>query len=123
VAERLATLAFEHLDALSARARAILARNTALADAFLRSRADLEWVPSSATVVFPRIRGVANVAPFAERLLREQRTAIGPGVFFDAPAHFRVGYGGDTEKLREGLKRLAIGLDRRKTEEDGENGS
>jgi aspartate/methionine/tyrosine aminotransferase len=123
VAERLASLAFEHLDALSARAHAILARNKALADAFLRSRADLEWVPSSATVVFPRIRGVADVAPFAERLLREQRTAIGPGVFFDAPAHFRVGCGGDTEKLREGLKRLGIGLDRRKTKEDGENGS
>ena len=123
VAERLAVVAFEHLDALSARAQAILARNKALADAFLRSRADLEWVPSSATVVFPRIRGVADVAPFAERLLREQRTAIGPGVFFDAPAHFRVGFGGDTEKLREGLKRLGIGLDQRNTEEDGGNGS
>ena len=116
VAERLAALAFEHLDALSARARAILARNKALADAFLQSRADLEWVPSSATVVFPRIRGVADVTAFAERLLREQQTAVGPGVFFDAPAHFRVGYGGDTEKIREGLKRLALALDATKHE-------
>ena len=123
VAERLATLAFQHLDALTARARAILARNKALADAFLKSRADLEWVPSSATVVFPRIRGVANAAPFAERLLREQRTAVGPGVFFDAPAHFRLGYGGDTEKIREGLERLRMALDERTKDDDEENGS
>ena len=124
VAERLAVLAFQHLDALAARARAILARNKALADAFLQARPDLEWVPSSATVVFPRIRGVADAAPFVERLMRERGTAIGPGVFFDAPAHFRVGYGGDTEKIREGLERLGGALDEgreRRTEGGGGN--
>jgi aspartate/methionine/tyrosine aminotransferase len=39
VAERLAVLAFEHLDALRARGRAIFSRNKALADAFLASHA------------------------------------------------------------------------------------
>jgi aspartate/methionine/tyrosine aminotransferase len=77
---------------------------------------------SDATVVFPRIRGVADITPFAERLMRERRTAIGPGVFFDAPAHFRLGYGGDTEKIREGLERLGTALDQR-TKDDEENGS
>lgn len=113
VAERLAVLAFEHLDALTARARAILARNQALADAFLASRPELEWVPSSGTIVFPRLKGVADSGPFVERLMRERQTALGPGAFFDAPAHFRLGYGGDTEKLRQGLARVSAALQSR----------
>jgi aspartate/methionine/tyrosine aminotransferase len=110
VAERLATLAFQHLEALTARARAILARNKALADAFLTSRPDLEWVPSAGTIVFPRIRGVADSRSFVDRLMRERHTSLGPGFFFEAPAHFRLGYGGDTEKLRSGLTRVGAAL-------------
>ncbi len=113
VAERLATLAFQHLDRLHDRARAILARNRALADAFLASRTDLEWVPSAGTIVFPRIKGVEDAGPFVERLMEERRTAVGPGRFFEAPAHFRLGYGGDTEKIRAGLDHLAAALDGR----------
>jgi aspartate/methionine/tyrosine aminotransferase len=107
VAERLSVLAFQHLDALHARARAILARNKALADAFLAAHPQLEFAPSTGTIVFPRIRGVADAGPFVERVMREQRTALGPGSFFEAPAHFRLGYGGDTDKIREGLARVA----------------
>ena len=110
VAERLSVLAFEHLDALRARARGLLARNKALADAFLASHPQLEYVPSTGTIVFPRIRGVADSAPFVDRLMREQRTALGPGGFFEAPAHFRLGYGGDTDKIREGLARVSAAL-------------
>ena len=118
VAERLSVLAFDRLDALLVRARAIFARNKALADAFLASHREvLEWVPSAGTIVFPRIRGVADAAPFIDRVMREQRVALGPGAFFEAPAHFRLGYGGDTEKIREGLARVsselqAVDLDR-----------
>ena len=111
VAERLATLAFQHLDALTARARAILSRNKALADAFLQSRPELEWVPSAGTIVFPRIRGVADTRPFVDRLMGEHKTALGPGFFFEAPAHFRLGYGGETETIRQGLARVATALD------------
>jgi aspartate/methionine/tyrosine aminotransferase len=111
VAERLGTLAFQHLDRLEARARQLLRTNTSIVDEFLASRGDLEWVPSAGTVVFPRIRGVSDTSEFAERLMNERRTAIGPGRFFEAPAHFRLGYGGDTTKLRGGLERLSAGLD------------
>ena len=110
VAERLAVLAFQHLDALLARARAIFARNKALADAFLAAHPQLEYVPSAGTIVFPRIRGVADAATFVERVMREHNVALGPGAFFDAPAHFRLGYGGDAEKIREGLSRVSATL-------------
>ena len=115
VAERLATLAFRHLDALTERARGILARNKALADAFLESRPELEWVPSAGTIVFPRIRGVADAGPFVDRLRRERQTAVGPGFFFEAPAHFRLGYGGDTDAIRAGLAQVGAGLDHART--------
>ncbi|HET7698862.1 MAG TPA: aminotransferase class I/II-fold pyridoxal phosphate-dependent enzyme [Vicinamibacterales bacterium] len=110
VAERLAVLAFEHLDALYLRARAILATNQALANAFLASHPELEWAPSAGTIVFPRIAGVADARPFVDRVMREQRTALGPGAFFDAPAHFRLGYGGEADRIREGLARVAAVL-------------
>ena len=113
VAERLATLAFDHLGALQARATGLLARNKALAEAFLQSRGDLEWVPSAGTVVFPRIIGVTDATPFVDRLMRERQTAVGPGTFFEAPAHFRLGYGGDTETIRAGLAHLGAALDTR----------
>jgi aspartate/methionine/tyrosine aminotransferase len=111
VAERLATLAFAQLGHFEARARGIIRTNATIVDEFLRSRRDLEWIPSKGTIVFPRIRGVSDVSAFADRLMTEHRTAIGPGRFFDAPAHFRLGYGGDTEKLRGGLEHLAVALD------------
>lgn len=111
VAERLATLAFAQLDRLHERARSVLARNRALVDAFLQSRRELEWVPSAGTIVFPRIRGVDDAGPFVERLMRERTTAVGPGRFFEAPAHFRLGYGGDTAKIRLGLDQLVAALD------------
>jgi aspartate/methionine/tyrosine aminotransferase len=107
VAERLAVLAFEHLDALHARARGHLARNKAIVDTFLAAHPQLEYVPSAGTVVFPRLHGVEDADPFVERLVREHRTAVGPGRFFDAPAHFRIGYGGDTDTLRAGLERVS----------------
>jgi len=111
VAERLGLLAFEHIDRLERRARDLLRTNAGLVTRFLESRRDLEWVPSVGTVVFPRIRGVSDSSEFAERLMRERRTAVGPGRFFEAPAHFRLGYAGDTDILRAGLERVSAGLD------------
>ena len=112
VTERLATLAFEQLDHLIARAAAHLRVNGAMVRDFLRSRSDLEYVePRGGTVAFPRLRSVADSSRFAERLMAERETAIVPGRFFDAPAHFRLGFGGPTDALRGGLAQLAAALD------------
>ncbi len=114
LAERLSVLAFEQLDRLIARSRALLAVNGALVHDFLRSRAELEYVPpSGGTVVFPRIQGVADSDRFAARLMNERETAVVPGRFFGAPAHFRIGFSGGTETLRGGLAAIAAALDDR----------
>ena len=110
--ERLATLAFAQLDRLEARAAALLDVNRPLVHAFLRGRPEIEVVlPRSSTVVFPRIRGVGDTSAFAERLLADRGTAIVPGRFFEAPAHFRLGFGGPSEIVRAGLEQLGTMLD------------
>ena len=111
IAERLATLAFAQLDRLTARANALLAANGALMREFFQANPELEvTVHERATVAFPRIRQVEDTTRFAERLLAEREVAIVPGRFFEAPRHFRVGFGGPTESLRIGLAAIADAL-------------
>jgi aspartate/methionine/tyrosine aminotransferase len=112
VAERLAALAFAHLDHLRARTAALLDTNGRLLRDFLESRrADLEWTPAGGTVVFPKLPHVEDASAFAERLFDTHHTAVVPGRFFQAPSHFRVGFGGATEPLRGGLHALGVALD------------
>ena len=110
-AERLAVVALDHLPAIAAAARALLARNRALLAAFLDTRRDLETVrPEAGTIVFPRLAG-GEVEALC-RLLRERHeTSVVPGAFFESPGHFRLGIGGETEMVEEGLARLARALD------------
>ena len=111
VAERIATLAFAQMPRLAARAAALIAANTSLVRAFLDGQDRLELVrPRLSTVLFPRLRGVSDTSAFAERLVAERQTAVVPGRFFEAPAHFRIGLGTRTEVVRGGLEQLAAAL-------------
>jgi aspartate/methionine/tyrosine aminotransferase len=111
VVDRLSVIALDHLAGFEARARALLAANRPLLQSFLASRDDLDAVPTRwGTTVFPRLR-TGSVDAFAERLRRDHQTSIVPGRFFGAPDRFRIGVGGDTPMVREGLARLARALD------------
>jgi len=112
-AEVLARVAFANIEALAARARAILEPNRAALAAFLASRPELEWVPpAGGTVAFPRLSGHQDAGPFVEMLLAEHQTSVVPGRFFEAPAHFRIAFGGvELQVLRGALARLGRALD------------
>ena len=111
-AERIAATAFAHLDRLKMRARGILAANGAAVRAFLRGRPEIEWIdPPAGSIVFPRLRGAEDAEPFVRRLLGEYQTAIVPGRFFEAPAHFRIAFGGAPNILAGGLQRIGLALD------------
>jgi aspartate/methionine/tyrosine aminotransferase len=113
-AERLSVLAFSQLAQLSARARRILSANGHVVREFLASRRDLEAVlPQAGTVVFPRLRGVQDSGPFVDRLARDFETDVVPGRFFQAPAHFRIAFGGRADVVAEGLAQLGKALDGR----------
>jgi aspartate/methionine/tyrosine aminotransferase len=111
VAERLAVLALARLADYRERARAILGRNRPLLARFLASRHDLEAVNTAhGTTAFPRlVNGSVNGLC---ALLRERyETSVVPGRFFGAPGNFRIGIGGDTAMVEEGLRRLGEALD------------
>jgi aspartate/methionine/tyrosine aminotransferase len=110
-AERLACIAFEHLDEIADGNSEMLERNRGLWNEFASTRDDLRCAPAKHGItVFPRWLGGDS-----ERLdahLRERYdTAVVPGRWFEMPEHFRVGLGCQTELLAEGLNRLGAALD------------
>ena len=109
--ERLSVVAMQQLEGIGERAKQLLDRNRQILNDFLDTREDLEVVrPEFGTVMFPRVRHGTS-----ERLcdlLREKyETSVVPGIFFEMPAHFRIGIAGNTELLLEGLTRLGLALD------------
>jgi aspartate/methionine/tyrosine aminotransferase len=113
-AERLSGLALDHLDEIAAAARSLLETNRALLRSFLDSRDDLRAVwPEAGTILFPGVRS-GSAEPFCESLRENYETSVVPGTFFEMPGHFRIGVGGETAMVAEGLKRLAAALDAEK---------
>jgi aspartate/methionine/tyrosine aminotransferase len=109
--ERLAVMALQGLDAIRERGRRLLSLNRPLLRAFLDSRDDLEVVRAPwGTTAFPRLRR-GSVEDLAARLRSAYETSIVPGRFFGAEQHFRIGIGGETAMVREGLLRLGRALD------------
>lgn len=109
--ERLSVLALQQLPGIAERSRIRLDDNRGLLNQFLDGRDDLEVVrPPFGSIMFPRVK--LGTADRLIELLREKyETSVVPGSFFEMPAHFRVGLGGDTETLTTGLDRLGSALD------------
>ena len=111
MAELASVVAINELPRIRETVRARLDRNRALLHAFFDSRAELDAprLPFG-TVAFPKLlRG--NVGRMCEILRDKYETSVVPGEFFEMPDHFRIGIGGETEPLEEGLRRLGAALD------------
>jgi aspartate/methionine/tyrosine aminotransferase len=111
VAELLSVIALDHLTELEEYARTRLQTNRPVLQRFLSSRKDLLAIRADAgTTAFPQL--VSGKADALCQLLSEKyETSVVPGRFFEMPSHFRIGIGGKTELLEEGLKRLGKALD------------
>lgn len=110
-ADLLSVIALDQLPQIAARAKALLSANRALVKDFLDSRKDLVTIwPEAGTIAFPQLT-TGHADAFCQLLMEKYETSVVPGRFFDAPEHFRIGVGGDTEKVREGLSRIAAALD------------
>jgi len=109
-AERLSRVAFAFLGKFRARARTVLDANRKVWNEFAATRKDILDVPQSfGTTAFPQLL-TAPVDKFTELLRDKYETSVVPGHFFEMPEHFRVGFGGSTGELQEGLNRLALAL-------------
>ena len=110
-AERLACIAFDHVDEIVGDTPAMLDRNRALFNAFVATRDDLYCAPAEHGITaFPRWSG--GDTQRLDALLRSRYdTSIVPGCWFEAADHFRIGLGRPTDDLTEGLTRLRSALD------------
>jgi len=109
--ERLSVVALKQLPAIAERARIRLDKHRHLLNQFLDSREDLEAVrPQFGSIMFPRLKG-EDAGRLCDLLREKYKTSVVPGKFFEMPAHFRLGMGGDTEAFTEGLVRLGQALD------------
>ncbi|MDQ5843829.1 MAG: pyridoxal phosphate-dependent aminotransferase [Acidobacteriota bacterium] len=114
VGERLSVLALGQLGGIAARAKARLDANRELLNQFLNSREDLETVrPTLGSIMFPRVKH-GSADKLIDLLRQKYDTSVVPGRFFEMPAHFRIGLGGETDELIEGLRRLGAALDEMK---------
>lgn len=109
-AERLSVVALDYLETIAAHSRAVLHTNRALLKNFADSRSDLRAVwPESGAIAFPYFAKADS--KFFTRLRDVHDTSVVPGEFFEMPNHFRIGVGGDTPMVTEGLRRLGLALD------------
>lgn len=110
-AELISVIALDHLKEVGDYARERLQTNRAILQRFLDSRKDLATIRADAgTIAFPRLT-YGTVERFCEVLREKYETTVVPGRFFEMPGHFRMGIGGKTELLEEGLRRVGKALD------------
>lgn len=109
--DTLSVAAFRQLEKLEARTRAMMEPNTKLVHRFLREHEDLLdcVLPKRSMTVFPRLKHQADSLPL-HNLLRQFETSIVPGKFFEAPAHFRLGFAVKTQDVEIGLDHLLKAL-------------
>ena len=110
-AERLSLAAFQHLDAIAARSRALLDANAAALNAFYAAHPELEAMEhAQGTVSFPRLRA-GDADALCTLLLDRYDTAVVPGRFFGMAEHVRIGLGVEPATFVEGLDRLGRALE------------
>jgi aspartate/methionine/tyrosine aminotransferase len=116
VAEVISAMAIEEINEFRQAARKHVDRNRAHVTRWLSKMAEEELFERldapSGCVVFPRLRKLGSTMTLVEQLEARHGVLVAPGGFFgDAfDNHIRIGFGGDHDKLRRGLSRLAEGL-------------
>jgi aspartate/methionine/tyrosine aminotransferase len=110
-AERLACIAFEHIDEVIGDTPAILAANRTRWNDFVASRDDVHCTPAEHGITaFPRWSG-GNTERLDTVLRERYDTAVVPGHWFEMPHHFRAGFGLPTPEFEQALARLGSALD------------
>ncbi|HVT17481.1 MAG TPA: capreomycidine synthase [Thermoanaerobaculia bacterium] len=87
-------------------------RNRDLVAAWVEEQGDrVRWVaPWGGVTAFPRL-DLEDSEPFCRRLGEKHGVMLVPGNCFSSPAHVRLGFGGPTALLAEGLRRLSACLE------------
>ena len=96
------------------KAKQRIQKNRGIVVDWINQQDNIEWVcPEVGVVGFPRIKNHVAVEPEKlYRLLAEKyKTFVVPGRCFEMdPAHFRLGFGGESEKIKIGLNNFKKAL-------------
>ena len=105
--EMLAEIAMRRRDDVLGRTQEVATRNLRLLDDFMAEhRETLGWVrPRGGMTAFPWLVSGENSRAFCQRAA-ERGILLAPGDFFDAPAHFRLGFAAAGDKFPDALQRL-----------------
>jgi len=112
--EMLSCFALDRLDEIAAGNSQRLATNRAIFNDFVNSRSDVDCMAARHGItVFPRWLG-GDADRLHDLLRTKYDTSIVPGRWFELPDRFRIGLGGDTAMLQEGLARICEAMDQLK---------
>jgi aspartate/methionine/tyrosine aminotransferase len=102
--EAIAAHALANRDEILGRARAIAAANLVALTDFMHAHADaFGWVPpAGGTTVFPWLRDGSDAKELCVTLA-SAGVLFAPGYTFDAPEHFRLGFGAQSEGFAQAL--------------------
>jgi aspartate/methionine/tyrosine aminotransferase len=106
IAQHVARQALDREDEIIAENRALVRENRAHVASFLDDHG-LGWSdPVGVNALIEVPGGFDGGEAFCRRVVREESVVLAPGECFDVPGHFRLGFGLETDALREGLARL-----------------
>ena len=109
VSDYLARKALKHIKPIMERNRKIAQNNLDYITDWFTSRSDeYDFIaPNGGVLCFPKLRRITGSSePFCISLLENTGVFIVPGDCFGFPGHVRIGFGGDLEILKIGLKKM-----------------
>jgi aspartate/methionine/tyrosine aminotransferase len=108
VTEAIAASALAAAPVILARLQTVTRANLAALTEFMSGHRDVvDWIPpAGGTIAFPWLVSGGDTRPLAEALAREG-VLIVPGDCFDAPSHFRVGFGVQVTGFADALARVS----------------
>ena len=113
LALRAAVVVFNHLSEYLAHQQAVMARNKPVFDSFIGDARGSELVrgvsPDWGPIAFIEATGAVDDRVWSW-LAETRDLLLIPGSIYGSPGHTRIGFGGNTDKLIEGLARLLDGL-------------
>jgi aspartate/methionine/tyrosine aminotransferase len=103
--EAIAAHGLANREAILGRLRAVAATNLAALREFMSAHQDIfEWVvPTGGTTAFPWLRDGSNARELCATLA-SAGVLLAPGDCFDAPEHFRLGFGAQSEGFARALE-------------------
>jgi aspartate/methionine/tyrosine aminotransferase len=109
VTDQISRAALQHLPEIARWSRDLLTKHRKIANDFLAATPELKSDPLTVgTVIFPSVP--VPVDRLCQLLRDRYETVITPGHFFGAPQRVRIGIGGETAALTEGLARVGEAL-------------